>query len=76
MVVFYVLYLKQIQFCLPASAQICMYKTSIGCTAFHTNMRKDTHLWMRLVSGSINFLPSLGSSGVKAPNCNEDSGAL
>lgn len=27
------------------------------------------YLWMRLVRGSISFLPSLGSKGVRAPNC-------
>lgn len=27
-----------------------------------------TYLWMRLVRGSINFFPSLGSNGVRAPN--------
>jgi len=28
-----------------------------------------TCLWIRFVSGSINFFPSRGSKGVKAPNC-------
>lgn len=26
------------------------------------------HLWIRLVRGSISFLPNLGSKGVRAPN--------
>jgi hypothetical protein len=29
------------------------------------------YLWIRLVRGSISFLPSLGSRGVRAPNCGD-----
>lgn len=34
-----------------------------------TSVQWHIYLWMRFVSGSISFLPSLGSSGVRAPNC-------
>lgn len=30
--------------------------------------RPQAYLWIRLVRGSISFLPNLGSKGVRAPN--------
>lgn len=33
-----------------------------------SSMQLGSHLWMRLVSGSSIFFPSLGSSGQRAPN--------
>lgn len=34
----------------------------------HPQCLPEAYLWMRLVRGSISFLPSLGSKGVRAPN--------
>lgn len=39
-----------------------------ACGADEVTWGPGAHLWIRLVRGSISFLPNLGSKGVRAPN--------
>ena len=50
---------------LPEDMEI---KTAITVLIHSYNKDMAEVLWIKLVKGSINFLPNLGSKGVRAPN--------
>lgn len=66
--------LKQ-RYCAPLRVPISHKASCKAVTGWqiHGSRRRHTrsppYLWMRFVSGSINFFPKRGSRGVRAPNC-------